>query len=137
VGALLSEYKLVTCTADASLSEAADLMRVRDVGMVLVVDENSRPIGLVTDRDLTLRALATGKRYDTTVAEVMTQPLETAQSDESLSDVMDRMRQSKVRRMPILDETGAPKAVLSFGDVYRWLAGALETLARGVSPRAA
>src|SRR5688572_23915626 len=61
-----------SCRASDSIQEAARLMRDCDCGSVPVVDEEHRLVGVITDRDLAIRAIAEGKPVDTPVSELMT-----------------------------------------------------------------
>lgn len=83
---------------DATIQEAATGMRESDVGALPVVSDESTLVGIVTDRDLALRALAEGRDAGTQVREVMT-PVEP--SDE-LEDALSLMRGEQIRRLPVV-----------------------------------
>lgn len=100
---------------DASVREAAASMRGQGVGDVLVV-EGDRLRGIVTDRDLVVRALAT--RDDpggTRLGEVCSDEVFAASPDEDVDAVITRMREHAVRRIPIVED-GRPVGVFSLGD---------------------
>jgi CBS domain-containing protein len=99
-----------------TLQEAADRMRSLDVGDVLVV-EDGRLEGIITDRDITVRAVADGMDVSaTTVDEVCSAEPLTAAPDEDVAEVANRMRQGAVRRIPVV-EGGRPVGIVSLGDL--------------------
>lgn len=99
-----------------TLREAAERMRDLDVGDVLVV-EDDRLEGIITDRDITVRAVADGMDVDvTTVDEICSGDPLTASPDEDAEAVADRMREGAVRRIPVV-EGGRPIGIVSLGDL--------------------
>jgi CBS domain-containing protein len=102
---------------DANLREAASLMRDLDIG-ALPVCENDRVIGFVTDRDITIRATATGRSPDECqVREVMSHGVVYCHEDSSLEDAERMMKDRKVRRLAVLDDDQRLSGILSLGDV--------------------
>ncbi|HEX6050252.1 MAG TPA: CBS domain-containing protein [Gemmatimonadaceae bacterium] len=110
-----------TCvTPETPLSEAARLMKQEDIGVVPVVEsENSkRLVGLITDRDIAIRAVAEGRDGKTTsVGHVMTSEVRSASPDDSVDDVMTLMGREQVRRVPIVDERGALVGIVAQADI--------------------
>jgi CBS domain-containing protein len=105
----------VTLPADASVREAAQKMRTRDIGNVLVLDGDELR-GIVTDRDIVVRAVA--DRDDLSgcnLRDVCTSQLVTATPDEDVDTAIARMRDNAVRRIAIVDN-GRPVGVFSLGD---------------------
>jgi CBS domain-containing protein len=82
-----------------------------------LMDEGDRPVGLVTDRDIVIRALAQGRGVETTASQVMTSELEFASEDDDLSEVSDKMARMQVRRMLVLDHNRRLCGILSLGDL--------------------
>lgn len=110
----------VCVTAATPLDEAARLMKNENVGMLPVVDENrsSKLIGVVTDRDITLRHVAEGHSGSSCqVREAMTERVTTCRPDDDVDDVMTVMGKEQVRRIPIVDERGTLVGVVSQADV--------------------
>lgn len=106
----------VVLESSTNVQEAARRMRDDDIGNVLVVD-GPQLRGIVTDRDLTTRVLADGRSGDSvTLGDVVTTGLETAKPDEDARAVVDRMRRSAVRRVPVVDDQ-TPVGILSIGDL--------------------
>jgi CBS domain-containing protein len=109
-------------TADASVREAAQLMKREDVGVVPVVDAegDNRLVGIVTDRDIAIRCVAEGKDGSCRVRDVMSSDdLATCSFSDDVEHVMDTMRTEKVRRIPIVDERGSLVGIVSQADVLR------------------
>jgi CBS domain-containing protein len=104
-----------TCPADAEIRAAAALMRDRDTGDVVVVDHDTVR-GIVTDRDIVVRALADGKGPETPLAEVLSGQVVAVAPDDRIEKVVDLMREHAVRRIPVVDG-GRLAGVISIGDL--------------------
>lgn len=101
----------------AAVTEAAALMREYDVGDVLVV-ENDRVQGIVTDRDLAIRVLAAHRQPESTpVADVCSKDLLSVSPDTPVSEAVELMREHAVRRLPVIAEDGRPQGFVSIGDI--------------------
>ncbi|AQA14747.1 CBS domain-containing protein [Streptomyces samsunensis] len=101
---------------DASLVEAAQLMRAQDIGDVLVAGDGEL-LGVLTDRDITLRAVAEGvDPLAVTCHAVCTPHPVTIGPDEEVAEAAARMRRHAVGRLPVV-EAGRPLGVISLGDV--------------------
>src|SRR5436305_14626886 len=87
----------VTVDASATVQDAAKLMNEKDIGNVLVV-ENGEVKGIVTDRDIVVRVIASGDGPDASVREAATTDLETLEPDASIDDAIKKMEQANVRR---------------------------------------
>jgi CBS domain-containing protein len=129
---LLEHYasNVVTALPDTSLQELARTLSERAVGCV-VVTEGSRPIGIVTDRDLLCRAVARGLPASARAADVMSKPVQTASPGEPLDQVLARMRVASVRRMPVVKD-GALIGIVTADDVLAWLSHELDDLREGL-----
>jgi CBS domain-containing protein len=106
----------VSVDASATVEEAAKLMDEKDVGNVLVV-ENNEVKGIVTDRDIVVRAVAKGQGPDAGVREAATTDLETIGPDTSIDEAIQKMEQGNVRRLPVVEDDGKPVGVISLGDL--------------------
>jgi CBS domain-containing protein len=127
-----------TIGPDESLRRAAELMDALDVG-VLPVCDGERLIGIVTDRDITVRATAAGLAPESTaVAEVMTADLRWAFEDEDLGVAEELMRQTQIRRLPVLNAQRRLVGMLSLGDLAAkgapTVRDALDTISRPPEP---
>ncbi|HTJ76687.1 MAG TPA: CBS domain-containing protein [Acidimicrobiales bacterium] len=106
----------VTLPRSASISEAAKRMRDDDIGDVIVMDDGDM-CGLVTDRDIVVRAVAEGADPQfTKVDEICTHELVTVGPDDSLQQTVQLMRERAVRRVPVV-EGGRPVGIVSLGDL--------------------
>lgn len=103
-------------TPGQPVREAARLMAELDAG-ALPVGENDRLIGMITDRDIAIRAVAAGKGPDAPVRDVMTPQIRYVYEDEDLSEAVKIMREAKVRRLPVLNREKRLVGILSLGDV--------------------
>ena len=93
--------------ADESVQVAADRMNSRNVGTLIVLDEESHPIGMITDRDLALRIV--GKARDsiqTLVSEVMTRFPDKINEETTIELALSKMRAGGFRRLPVVDNEG-------------------------------
>lgn len=107
----------VTVPPDATLIDAAQQMRDKDIGDVLVVDMEGRLRGIVTDRDIVVRALADGREARaTTVGDVCSPDPVSVAPDDAVDRAVDMMRDKAIRRLPVIDN-GRLVGVVSLGDM--------------------
>lgn len=105
--------------SSTSIRDAAEMMRDQDVG-ALPVGESGRLTGMITDRDLVIRALAAGKDLElTSVREVMTPRLSFIFDDQDVREAADVMAEHQVRRLPVLDRQKRIVGIISLGDLSR------------------
>ena len=103
--------------------EAANRMRERAVGTLVVLNAEQEPIGIVTDRDLVERVMASGHDPNTTlVSDVMTHIPNTVTEEESIESALALMRSGRFRRLPVVDRQGKLVGLLSLDDVLMLLA---------------
>lgn len=101
---------------DATLEEAAALMRDEDFGM-LPVGESDQMIGTLTDRDIAVRAVAEGMPCDTQVREVMSEEVIWCYEDETVERGAQKMSEHQVRRLPVLNRDKRLVGIVSLGDL--------------------
>ena len=102
--------------ANRPIEEAAIAMRDKDLGAVIVTEGNDI-CGIVTDRDISVRAVAEGKDCaKTTLGEICSKELTTAKPDLKLEDAVKLMRDKAVRRIPVV-EGSKPVGIISIGDL--------------------
>jgi CBS domain-containing protein len=105
-----------TVDAGDSVAEAARQMRDGDFGSVLVLD-NGRVDGIVTDRDIAVRAVAEGRDPESTqVSAIYSTGVATVEPSQSIEDAVQTMREHDIRRLPVV-ENGRPVGILSLGDL--------------------
>jgi CBS domain-containing protein len=106
---------LATCPSSATIVEAARLMRDREIGDVLVMDDGKLQ-GIVTDRDIVVRCLADGATPDDTIERACSTRLTTVSPDSSIDEAVQLMREHALRRVPVVDQ-GRPVGIVSLGDL--------------------
>jgi CBS domain-containing protein len=105
-----------TVSSDATLEEAAREMQSDDIGAVLVTD-NGDVAGILTDRDIVVRAVAEGRDPSSTkVGDVATRDVQTLAPDSSIDDAIKLVREQNVRRIPVVED-GRPAGIVSIGDL--------------------
>ncbi len=114
---IMTKHPQVT-TPDATVQQAAQLMKSEDTGVLPVVESTGsrRPVGVITDRDIAIRVVAEG-RSSATVREAMSPSVRTAREDDSLNDVMKLMSEEQVRRVPIVDDRCELVGIVSQADL--------------------
>jgi CBS domain-containing protein len=105
------------CAPDHTVREAARAMKEIDAG-ALPVGENDRLVGMITDRDIVVRAIAEDKGCDTPVREAMTKEIHYVFEDERLEDAQAKMSELKVRRLPVLNRDKRLVGIVSLGDIW-------------------
>jgi CBS domain-containing protein len=105
-----------TVESSTSLSDVGRLMREGDMGAVPVVD-GGRLIGIVTDRDIVVRAVAEGKDANTQVGEAMTRELFTVRAEDFVFEALRLMGDKQIRRIPVIEENGELAGIISMADV--------------------
>lgn len=106
-----------TFTPDQSLVEAAKAMSEGDFGAVVVAGDGGSVRGILTDRDIVVRAVAEGKDPDSTkISEAFTTEPTTLSPDDSLDDAVHALRESNVRRLPVVEGTEVV-GIVSIGDL--------------------
>ncbi len=106
------------CKQDTPLRQVAQMMSDNDCGMIPVVDQQDVPVGVITDRDIAVRAVAGGK--DTTratAADYMTTPVRTVGQDSTLADCVAAMEAGQVRRVPVVNADGKLCGVVAQADI--------------------
>lgn len=106
------------CLPDsANIVEAAKRMRARNIGDVLVLDSEDHLEGMVTDRDIVIRAIAAGREPSSTLlGEVVSTDCVTVNVDEPLTEAVRLMRDNGLRRLPVMEE-GHVVGIVSLGDL--------------------
>ncbi len=100
---------------DETIREAAQHMLKGNFGMMPVV-ENDRMIGSISDRDITIRAVASGKDAGTKVREVMSEGIHWAYEDDSVTEVAKLMSEHQIRRLPIVNADKRLVGIVALGD---------------------
>lgn len=128
---------VVHIAATASLHDAAETMRDRHVGALVVVhqfDGERIPVGMLTDRDIVLSVIAPGAEIDAlSVSDVMNGDVATCAERDDLFDAIRTMRDRGVRRLPVLDAQGNLAGMVAADDIYGALGTHLQELSRALT----
>jgi CBS domain-containing protein len=127
---------VTTAARGMTLREVAALMRDGDMGS-LPVTEDKKLVGIVTDRDIVVRAVADGKDSETKVGDVMTAEVFSVKADDFVFEAIRLMGDRQVRRVPVINETGELIGIIAMADVAletedeREIAETLEEISSG------
>src|SRR5436853_263577 len=107
----------VMVTPDSTIRDAARTMRDRDIGAVLVADRGQL-VGLLTDRDIVVRAVADkADPASTMVKDIVSKELETVSPNDPVEKAVKLMRSKALRRVPVVEEDGKPVGMVAIGDL--------------------
>lgn len=101
---------------EQTIREAAQMMAERDIG-ALPVGKDDRLVGMVTDRDIAVRAVGQGRGPDTKIADVMSQEVMYCYEDDELDNVTHNMGDIQVRRLPVVSRDKRLVGIVSIGDI--------------------
>jgi CBS domain-containing protein len=127
---------VTTATREMSLQAVAALMRDGDMGSLPVV-ENGKLVGIVTDRDIVIRAVAVGKELATAIGDVMTAEIFAVRAEDFVFEAIRLMGDKQVRRVPVINENGELVGIIAMADVVletedeREIAETLEEISSG------
>jgi CBS domain-containing protein len=103
---------------DQTLRDAAHMMAELDIG-ALPVQENDRLVGMITDRDIAVRAVAEGRGADTPIREAMTKEIKYCYEDQDIEEVTRNMGDLRLRRLPVMNRDKRLVGILALGDLAR------------------
>jgi CBS domain-containing protein len=127
---------VTTANQEMSLQEVAVLMRDGDMGSLPVV-EDGKLVGMVTDRDIVIRAIADGKDFTTKIGEVMTTEIFSVKPNDYVFEAIRLMGDKQIRRVPVTEESGELRGIISMADIAlemedeREIAETLEEISSG------
>lgn len=125
-----AQTNVVSVKPDATVQFVAELMKEKNIGCV-VVTENHKPVGIVTDRDIALRGVSLcGDPGEALIESVMSTDILTIRKDAGIFDAIQEMKSAGVRRMPIVDSAGRLVGLLTVDDLIRLLAREMADIAR-------
>jgi CBS domain-containing protein len=103
---------------EQTIQQAAQLMAELDVG-ALPVEDSDRLVGMITDRDIAVRAVAEGLGPDTPIREVMSSDIKYCYEDQTVEAIAQNMGNLQLRRLPVVDRNKRLVGILSLGDLAR------------------
>jgi CBS domain-containing protein len=112
---LMSEAKC--CKETESVADCARMMRDESIGFVPICDQDMKPIGAITDRDLTIRVLAEGRSTDEKLSAFMTRDVIACRTGDETDEVARLMREHKKSRVMVCDDQGKLVGVVSLQDI--------------------
>ncbi|MGE3680352.1 MAG: CBS domain-containing protein [Bdellovibrionales bacterium] len=132
-GALAGESNVVCVRPDSPVTEAVSLMREHHVGDVVVVEQGEggyKPVGVLTDRDVALEIVATGRDpREVLVRDLMTRSVATAAMEDDLFTMLEIMKANGVTRLPVVDERGDLAGIVTTRTLFEVLLDGLMDLA--------
>jgi len=99
-----------------TLQDAARTMADIDAG-ILPVGKNDRLVGIITDRDIAIRAVGTGRAPDAKIRDVMSEEVKYCFADDEVDDILYEMAQQQIRRMPVVDRNKRLVGIVSISDL--------------------
>ena len=131
----LMRRRLVATEPDTTVAEAAKIMEREDIGCVVILEDDDKPRGIITDRDIVTRCIAKNIDVDDcTVENVMTESLQTVKETDDIMDCIQAMHRAGVRRIPVVDEQGRAVGLFSSGDMLSFLSNEFTTLSEATTP---
>ena len=115
---------VISVDASVTVNEAAKMMEDAKVGAVIVMEDNA-PVGIVTDKDFAVKIVAHAYPITTPVKQIMSSPLFSIRSDESVRTAADLMHDRKIRKMPVVDD-GTVVGIVTATDIVNLLAVCVE-----------
>jgi CBS domain-containing protein len=107
-----------TAHKDAPLQTVAQIMKEENCGIVPVVDEKRKLLGVVTDRDMVIRTLPEDKNFsEVRIGDIMTDDVEAVTPEEELKDVIELMGRKQIRRVPVVDWNDRLLGIISMADI--------------------
>ena len=119
--------EVATIRSESTISTAANLLKLKGIGALVVSEDGSQVAGIISERDIVRGLVDHGHELlEMRVTELMTRTVKTCALDADVTEVMGEMTRSRVRHLPVL-EKGALVGIVSIGDVVKNRLGELET----------
>ncbi len=129
----LAVLNVATIPSETPLLDCAKYMRSRHVGSLVVVNDQNHPIGMLTDRDITIEAVALEKDIRTLTADsIMSVPVVVAKKDEGVVDALAKMREQGIRRLPVVNEDGTLFGIVTSANIVEEISELLDSIVRAV-----
>lgn len=124
------QTNVVSVSPQTTIAFVADLMREKNLGCVIITEDH-KPIGIVTDRDLALRInIRSEEKESAEISTIMTTDVRTIRKDTGIFQAVQVMKSSRVRRLPVVDMGGRLVGLITVDDILRLLARELGEIAR-------
>ncbi len=133
----ISKKWVATLAGEDSAQQAAQKMRDKNVGSIVVTDARQHPVGIVTDRDIVVQVVAEGMDPSSrTVADIMSRDLLILRTSNSLQEAVRNMDEKCVRRAPVVDEQGVLYGLIALDDLLILLSQCLSKCAELIKKQA-
>jgi CBS domain-containing protein len=114
---LMTRY-IKMCSIECTIRDTVQIMKDLNCGAVPIVNKNHEVQGIITDRDIAINTILNNKNPDQTkVSELMSKPVITVNVDDNLETVANKMKQNKIRRIPVVDNNNKLVGIISLGDL--------------------
>ena len=114
---IMTKY-LKMCRADGNATDAVKIMEELNCGAVPIVGENNELMGIVTDRDIAMYTTLHSKSHEKTLLkEFMSSDVITCHPDDDIDDAINKMKDYKIRRLPVVDDDNKVIGMISLGDI--------------------
>ena len=134
----IATKNVVTISANATIEDAAKMMREFHVGDLVVMQNDGHrqlPIGIITDRDIVLSTTAFGiAPWNASVEDTMVSPFITAKATDHVDHVLNLMKEHGIKRIPLIDEEGVLTGIISADDIITFLSSELNDVTK-IIPR--
>src|SRR6266511_2413681 len=108
-----------TVSPDDTIQNAAKIMRDEDTGVVPITERDKTVAGVITDRDIAIRAVAEGRDGSTSVRDIASKDIVTIDPQQDLDEALQLMAKHQIRRLPVVEEDGRLVGIVSQADVAR------------------
>jgi signal-transduction protein with cAMP-binding, CBS, and nucleotidyltransferase domain len=121
INAIMNSRPLVEATHFDSIFTVSNLMKEGNVGSIIIIDQNTDPVGIIIERDIVRRVISDGKDPKITKAlEIMSKPLITVEDDTHLYDVAKKMVKHKIRRLPVVKTNNTLIGIVTVTDIIKY-----------------
>jgi CBS domain-containing protein len=118
---IMNRSPLVETTHLDSIFTISNLMKKGKVSSIIIIDQNSEPIGIITERDIVRRVISDDKDPKSTKAtDIMSRPLITVKEDTDLYDVSKKMVKHKIRRLPVVNDNNTLVGIVTVTDIIKY-----------------
>lgn len=125
--------QVVAVSPDTPALDVAKVMREKNVGSVVVVTGENRPVGILTDRDLAVRVMAQEKNPgEVRAGDILTRDVVTFQDSMGVYEAIQKMTAEGIRRMPIVDDGGRLIGIVTMDDIIRMLGEEMAAIAKNI-----
>ena len=118
---IMNHPPLLYATPLDSVFTISNLMKEGKVGSIIIIDQNTDPVGIITERDIVRRLISDGKDPTITkAADIMSKPLRTVEEDTHLYDVAKKMVKHKIRRLPVVNDNNTLVGIVTVTDIIKY-----------------